>query len=204
MSDNNNYTNKFNDNNLKYETDTTYNKNNIHLRASLHPSKGPPSSDSSNNSNDNGSRIRSSRDDRKATAAAAMGVGGSSTYISSTLHYSSYRMSYGMRAKSECNLTDLTDEMTTMDDNEQYRSTEDNSSNASSALSSSVGGRADKSSYGLASLNNRENHFLSAAKKWASYDKTPYISPFARDSWKRTHRKFNYSRFLNYTRETFV
>merc|ERR1719507_810562 len=49
-----------------------------------------------------------------------------------------------------------------------------------------------------------ENQFLSAAKKWASYDKTPYISPFARDSWKRTHRKFNYSRFLNYTRETFV
>ena len=43
------------------------------------------------------------------------------------------------------------------------------------------------------------------ARRWAAYDsKNAYSSPFARDSWKRTHRKFNYSRFLNYTRETFV
>ena len=110
--------------------------------------------------------------------------------IGSALHYSTYRQSYGMRAKSECNLAEL-------NDNEQYRSTEDNRSNATSSR--------ETNSYGLSSFSsNRENQFLSAAKKWASYDKTPYISPFARDSWKRTHRKFNYSRFLNYTRETFV
>ena len=116
-----------------------------------------------------------------------------------TLHYSTYRMSYGMRAKSECNLTDFDDN--SINDNEQYRSTEDNTrSNTSSAISS-----RESNTYGLSQISSsRENQFLSAAKKWASYDKTPYISPFARDSWKRTHRKFNYSRFLNYTRETFV
>jgi len=116
------------------------------------------------------------------------------TKIKGTLHYSTYRMSYGMRAKSECNLTDYDN---SINDNEQYRSTEDNSRNANSASTS-----RENNSYGLST--NRENQFLNAAKRWASYDKTPYISPFARDSWKRTHRKFNYSRFLNYTRETFV
>ena len=58
--------------------------------------------------------------------------------------------------------------------------------------------------YGLTNPS-RDNYFLSAAKKWAAYDsKNAYSSPFSRDSWKRTNRKFNYSRFLNYTRETFV
>jgi hypothetical protein len=116
-----------------------------------------------------------------------------------TLHYSTYRMSYGMRAKSECNLTDFDDN--SINDNEQYRSTEDNTrNNTSSAISS-----RESNTYGLSQISSsRENQFLSAAKKWASYDKTPYISPFARESWKRTNRKFNYSRFLNYTRETFV
>jgi hypothetical protein len=117
------------------------------------------------------------------------------TKMKGTLHYSTYRMSYGMRAKSECNLADYDN---SINDNEQYRSTEDNSRNANSASSST-----ENHSYGL-STTNRDNQFLNAAKRWASYDKTPYISPFARDSWKRTHRKFNYSRFLNYTRETFV
>ena len=104
-----------------------------------------------------------------------------------------------MRAKSECNLTDFDDN--SINDNEQYRSTEDNTrNNTSSAISS-----RESNTYGLSQISSsRENQFLSAAKKWASYDKTPYISPFARDSWKRTNRKFNYSRFLNYTRETFV
>lgn len=51
---------------------------------------------------------------------------------------------------------------------------------------------------------SKENYFLAAAKRWASYDKPSYNTPFMRDSWKRSHRKFNYSRFLTYTRETFV
>ena len=114
-----------------------------------------------------------------------------------TLHYSTYRMSYGMRAKSECNLTEYDN---SINDNDQYRSTEDNCRDASSAISS-----RDSNTYGLSHLSsNRENQFLASAKRWASYDKTPYVSPFARDSWKRTNKKFNYSRFLNYTRETFV
>merc|ERR1712150_422075 len=93
------------------------------------------------------------------------------------------------RAKSECNLTDYDN---VINDNEQYRSTDDNSRNNASVTSSSVG-----NSYGLSNISTgRDNQFLNAAKRWASYDKTPYISPFARDSWKRTHRKFNYSRFL--------
>ncbi len=50
----------------------------------------------------------------------------------------------------------------------------------------------------------KDNYLLAAAKKWASYDKPNYNTPFNRDSWKRSHRKFNYSRFLTYTRETFV
>ena len=113
------------------------------------------------------------------------------------LHYSSHRMSYSVRAKSECNLTDYDN---VINDNEQYRSTDDNSRNNASITSSSTG-----NTYGLSNISTgRDNQFLNAAKRWASYDKTPYISPFARDSWKRTHRKFNYSRFLNYTRETFV
>ena len=103
-------------------------------------------------------------------------------------------------AKSACDLSQLN-----VDDNEQYRSTRDLSEDNSSNASSSTTSRDRTTSYGLTPVSStRENHFLSAAKKWAAYDKTPYISPFARDSWKRTHRKFNYSRFLNYTRETFV
>ena len=82
-----------------------------------------------------------------------------------------------------------------VDENEQYRSTRDQSEDNSSNASSSTASRGT-TSYGLTTASSsRENHFLSAAKKWAAYDKTPYISPFARDSWKRTHRKFNYSRF---------
>jgi hypothetical protein len=50
----------------------------------------------------------------------------------------------------------------------------------------------------------KNNYFLAAAKRWASYDKPSNNTPFNRDSWKRSHRKFNYSRFLNYTRESFV
>ena len=50
----------------------------------------------------------------------------------------------------------------------------------------------------------KDNYFLAAAKKWASYDKPSYDTTFSRTNWKRSHRKFNYSRFLNYTRETFV
>ena len=50
----------------------------------------------------------------------------------------------------------------------------------------------------------KDNLIVTAAKRWASYDKPTYQTPFTRDNWKRSHRKFNYSRFLNYTRETFV
>ncbi len=50
----------------------------------------------------------------------------------------------------------------------------------------------------------KDNLFMAAARKWASYDKPSYQTPFTRDNWKRSHRKFNYSRFLSYTRETFV
>ena len=60
-------------------------------------------------------------------------------------------------------------------------------------------------SYGLSSTG-RENHFLSAARRWAASDysksSSAYSSPFSAAS--RRNRKFNYSRFLNYTRETFV
>ena len=58
--------------------------------------------------------------------------------------------------------------------------------------------------YGLTSTG-RENHFLSAARRWATSDyskSSAYSSPFSAAS--RRNRKFNYSRFLNYTRETFV
>ena len=51
---------------------------------------------------------------------------------------------------------------------------------------------------------SKDNYFLAAAKRWASYDKPTYNTPFTRDHWRKSHRKFNYSRFLNYTRETFV
>jgi hypothetical protein len=50
----------------------------------------------------------------------------------------------------------------------------------------------------------KDNLIVTAAKRWASYDKPTYQTPFTRDNWKRSHRKFNYSRFLNYTRETVV
>ena len=51
----------------------------------------------------------------------------------------------------------------------------------------------------------KENHFLNAARRWASYEKPiNYSSTITREGWKRTHRKFNYSRFLNYTKETYV
>jgi len=52
----------------------------------------------------------------------------------------------------------------------------------------------------------KENHFMSAARRWASYEKPTNYSAttLTRESWKRTHRKFNYSRFLNYTKETYV
>lgn len=50
----------------------------------------------------------------------------------------------------------------------------------------------------------KDNYFLAAAKRWASYDKPNYHAPLTRINWNRSHRKFNYSRFLNYTRETFV
>jgi 2-keto-3-deoxy-galactonokinase len=54
--------------------------------------------------------------------------------------------------------------------------------------------------------DEKENHFLNAAKKWASYEKPVSYSAatLSREGWKRTHRKFNYSRFLNYTKETYV
>lgn len=52
--------------------------------------------------------------------------------------------------------------------------------------------------------SKKDNLIVTAAKRWASYDKPTYQTPFTRDNWKRSHRKFNYSRFLNYTRETFV
>ena len=49
---------------------------------------------------------------------------------------------------------------------------------------------------------------MAAAKKWASYDKptaaASYSSPLTRENWKRTHRKFNYARFMTYSRETYV
>lgn len=51
---------------------------------------------------------------------------------------------------------------------------------------------------------SKDNYFLAAAKRWAAYDKPSYNTPFTRDHWRKSHRKFNYSRFLNYTRETFV
>ena len=62
----------------------------------------------------------------------------------------------------------------------------------------------------------RDNHFTNAAKKWASYEKPVNYSAAAaaaaaasatalsRESWKRTHRKFSYSRFMSYSKETFV
>ena len=52
----------------------------------------------------------------------------------------------------------------------------------------------------------KENLFVNAARRWASYDKPVSYSAttLTRESWKRTHRKFNYSRFLNYTKETYV
>jgi hypothetical protein len=63
---------------------------------------------------------------------------------------------------------------------------------------------------GSTSNGGRENHFLNAAKRWASYEKpinytaAAAASTLTREGWKRTHRKFNYSRFLNYTKETYV
>jgi hypothetical protein len=53
----------------------------------------------------------------------------------------------------------------------------------------------------------KENYFLAAARKWASYDKpiSNYSSTtLSREGWKRNYRKFNYSKFLNYSRETYV
>jgi len=64
--------------------------------------------------------------------------------------------------------------------------------------------------------SSRENHIMNAAKRWASYEKPVNYSAQAaaaaaasatalnRESWKRTHRKFSYSRFMSYSKETFV
>ena len=73
----------------------------------------------------------------------------------------------------------------------------------SATTAPSGGGDYDKSGYQGGS-HPKDNLFMAAAKRWASYDKPNYQTPFTRDNWKRSHRKFNYSRFLNYTRETFV
>ena len=64
----------------------------------------------------------------------------------------------------------------------------------------------EASSAGMGTSGEKENHFLNAAKKWASYEKPVSYSAatLSREGWKRTHRKFNYSRFLNYTKETYV
>ena len=74
--------------------------------------------------------------------------------------------------------------------------------NSSANHETSVTSRGTTEVYG--GLAMKDNYFLAAAKKWASYDKPSYETPFSRSNWKRSHRKFNYSRFLNYTRETFV
>jgi hypothetical protein len=63
----------------------------------------------------------------------------------------------------------------------------------------------EESGAGGGASAGKENHFLNAARKWASYEKPiNYSSTITREGWKRTHRKFNYSRFLNYTKETYV
>ena len=64
----------------------------------------------------------------------------------------------------------------------------------------------DEASAKTGANGEKENHFLYAAKKWASYEKPVSYSAatLSREGWKRTHRKFNYSRFLNYTKETYV
>ena len=64
----------------------------------------------------------------------------------------------------------------------------------------------DEASAKTGAKGEKENHFLNAAKKWASYEKPVSYSAatLSREGWKRTHRKFNYSRFLNYTKETYV
>ena len=76
----------------------------------------------------------------------------------------------------------------------------------SSAISGSTSGAADSTSgeNPTGTGSGKDNLLMAAAKRWASYDKPTYQTPFTRDNWKRSHRKFNYSRFLNYTRETFV
>ena len=74
--------------------------------------------------------------------------------------------------------------------------------NSSANHETSATSRGTTEVYG--GLAMKDNYFLAAAKKWASYDKPSYETPFSRSNWKRSHRKFNYSRFLNYTRETFV
>lgn len=77
-----------------------------------------------------------------------------------------------------------------------------------SPRTASTSSEATSSDYASGSSSStgqhKDNLFMAAARKWASYDKPSYQTPFTRDNWKRSHRKFNYSRFLSYTRETFV
>ena len=82
------------------------------------------------------------------------------------------------------------------------RTADYDSASATSSSSSNASASATSTEYG--GLIMKDNYFLAAAKKWASYDKPSYETPFSRSNWKRSNRKFNYSRFLNYTRETFV
>ena len=101
---------------------------------------------------------------------------------------------FGIRAKSEfCPRTAANSTSNTGSD---YPAT-------SGAISGTTSG-ADGTSGTEIPGTKKDNLIVTAAKRWASYDKPTYQTPFTRDNWKRSHRKFNYSRFLNYTRETFV
>ena len=112
---------------------------------------------------------------------------------------------FGIRAKSEfCPRTAANSTSNTGSDYVNgVGSTSGAISGATSGADGAISG-ADGATSGPEIGSKKDNLIVTAAKRWASYDKPTYQTPFTRDNWKRSHRKFNYSRFLNYTRETFV
>ena len=90
------------------------------------------------------------------------------------------------------------------DNSHAVRAKSEFSPRSAGAAGSSGAGPAGASTATSNEYVSKDNYFLAAAKRWASYDKPSYNTPFTRDHWRKSHRKFNYSRFLNYTRETFV
>ena len=110
--------------------------------------------------------------------AATTSASSSNSNSTSTLEQEEVHNRPSIRAKSEFN----------------PRTSDYSSTTASTLASSSTSNPS----------STKDNLFMAAARKWASYDKPSYQTPFTRDNWKRSHRKFNCSRFLSYTRETFV